>query len=82
MKQVLYFSANWCSACQSTTPSIDQLKKSGRAQVAKVDTDYDISLVEQYSVKSVPTTIILENGKEINRHTGALSLEQLNNLIK
>lgn len=82
MKQVLYFSANWCTSCQSTTPNIDSLKKSGKAQVAKVDTDYDISLVEQYNVKSVPTTIILENGTEIKRHVGVLSGEQLNNLIK
>ncbi len=82
MKQVLYFSANWCTSCQSTTPNIDILKKSGKAQVAKVDTDYDISLVEQYNVKSVPTTIILENGTEIKRHVGVLSGEQLNNLIK
>ena len=82
MKQVLYFSANWCTSCQSTTPVIDTLKKSGKAQVAKVDTDYDISLVEQYNVKSVPTTIILEKGNEIKRHVGVLSGEQLNNLIK
>ncbi len=44
--------------------------------------DYDISLVEQYNVKSVPTTIILENGTEIKRHVRVLSGEQLNNLIK
>jgi thioredoxin 1 len=81
MKQVIYFSANWCSSCQSTEPAIEQLKKVG-VQVVKVNTDYDVSLTEQYNIKSVPTVIILENNKEVKRHSGALSFDQLKNLIK
>jgi len=81
MKQVLYFSAKWCTACQVTTPIIESLKSSNRAQVAMVDVDYDVSLTEQYSVKSVPTTIILENGNEIKRIVGSMGSEQLNQLI-
>lgn len=81
MKQVLYFSAKWCTACQATTPIVEQLKKSNQAQVAMVDVDYDVSLVEQYSIKSVPTTIILENGNEIKRYVGSISSHQLNQLI-
>lgn len=82
MRQILYFSANWCSACQATEPAVDQLKKSNLAQVAKVNTDYDVSLTEQYNVRSVPTVIVLENNKEVKRHSGALSFDQLKNLIK
>jgi thioredoxin 1 len=81
MKQVLYFSAKWCTACQSTTPLIEQLKRSGEAQVATVDVDYDVSLVGQYNIKSVPTTVILENGNEVKRHIGSMSTETLKQLI-
>jgi len=81
MKQVLYFSAKWCTACQSTTPLIEQLKRSGTAQVATVDVDYDVSLVGQYNVRSVPTTVILENGNEVKRHVGSISAESLKQLI-
>jgi thioredoxin 1 len=81
MKQVLYFSAKWCTACQSTTPLIEQLKRSGEAQVATVDVDYDVSLVGQYNIKSVPTTVILENGNEVKRVVGSMSSEQLKQLI-
>ena len=81
MKQVLYFSAGWCSACQTTTPAVDQLKKAGKTQVAKFDTDYDVSYVDEYKIKSVPTIIVLENGNEIKRHSGALNYEQLNRLV-
>ena len=81
MKQVLYFSAKWCTACQSTTPLIEQLKRSGEAQVATVDVDYDVSLVGQYNIKSVPTTIILENGNEIKRVVGSISANGLKSLL-
>lgn len=81
MKQVLYFSAKWCTACQSTTPIIESAKKSNQAQVAMVDVDYDVSLVEQYGVRSVPTTVILEDGNEIKRVVGSISSEQLKQLI-
>ena len=81
MKQVLYFSAKWCTACQSTTPIIESLKSSNKAQVMIVDVDYDVSLTEQYNVKSVPTTIILENGNEIKRIIGSMGSDQLNQLI-
>ncbi len=81
MKQVLYFSAKWCTACQATTPIVENIKKSSQAQVAMIDVDYDVSLVEQYNVRSVPTTIILENNNEIKRYVGAINANQLNNLI-
>jgi len=81
MKQVLYFSAKWCTACQATTPIVEQVKKSNQAQVVMVDVDYDVSLVEQYGIKSVPTTIILENNNEIKRYVGSITSNQLNQLI-
>ena len=81
MKQVLYFSAKWCTACQATTPIVENIKKSNQAQVAIIDVDYDVSLVEQYNIKSVPTTIILENNNEIKRYIGSITANQLNNLI-
>ena len=81
MKQVIYFSAKWCTACQTTTPIVESVKRSGEAQVAMVDVDYDVSLTEQYNIRSVPTTVILENGNEIKRVVGSMSSEQLKNLI-
>lgn len=81
MKQVLYFSAKWCTACASTTPLIENLKRNNPSNVMLVDVDYDVSLTEQYNVRSVPTTVILENGNEVSRHIGVISSDKLNNLI-
>lgn len=82
MKQVLYFHAAWCDKCQNMEPIIEQLIKSKTTQVAKVDTDYDSSLVEKYNVVSVPTTILLENGKETKRFVGYQELSKVNEFIK
>jgi thioredoxin 1 len=81
MKQIIYFSAKWCTACQATTPIVEQLKKGGSVQVLEVNVDYEASLTEQYNVKSIPTTVILENGVEIRRYVGSINLEGLKSLI-
>jgi len=81
MKQVIYFSAKWCTACQATTPILESIKKSGTAQVMMIDVDYDVSLTEQFNIRSVPTTVILENNNEVKRHVGSISLENLKQLI-
>ena len=81
MKQILYFTAGWCPSCQNMTPIVDQLKKTNLISVQKIDIDYDGIFVPKYNVKSVPTTIVLENGEEIKRYVGALTSVQLNNLI-
>ena len=81
MRQVLYFSAGWCSACKGVTPIIEQLVSTKSIPVNKIDTDYDVSYVEEYKIKSIPTIIVLENGNEIKRYTGPITLAQLQNFI-
>lgn len=81
MKKILYFSAGWCSACKGVTPIIEQLVSTKSIPVNQINIDYDVSSVEEYKIKSVPTIIILENGKEIKRYTGSITSNQLQNLI-
>jgi len=81
MKQIIYFTAGWCPSCQNMTPIVEQLKKTHSIPVQRIDIDYDGMFVPKYDVKSIPTTIVLENGVEIKRHVGVLTSEQLNNLI-
>ena len=81
MRQVLYFSAGWCSACKGVTPIIEQLVSTKTTPVSQINVDYDVTNVEGYKVKSVPTIIVLENGNEIKRYSGAITFNQLQNLI-
>jgi thioredoxin-like negative regulator of GroEL len=47
-----------------------------------IDIDTELSLAEDYEVRSIPTFILLENGKEIKRISGAQTQEQLMGLLK
>lgn len=70
MKQLIFFSANWCAACQTMKQPVEQISKQTGISVNKIDTDYDVSYTSEYNVKSVPTLILLENGKETKRLVG------------
>jgi len=79
MKQVYYFSAPWCQPCQTLGPIMDQVAQN--IQVNKINVDYEPDLITKYGVRNVPTVILVENGQEIRRFTGARSYNDVMNFI-
>ena len=80
MKEVLKFSASWCGPCQAlsmTLKSIDDLQ----VEVKEIDIDDQLDLAAQYNIRSVPTLIVLEDGAEVRRKTGALNTTQIKEVI-
>ena len=80
MKNVFYFTADWCQPCKKVKPIVEDMKKKG-FQFQIIDVDYEQLLAKQFQVKSIPTFILLEDGKELNRVTGAQTREELENFI-
>ena len=80
MKNVFYFTADWCGPCKTTKPIVEEMKKEG-FEFQIIDADYEQLLVKRFQVKSVPTFILFENEKEINRITGAQTRQQLEYFI-
>ena len=80
MKNVFYFTAEWCNPCKKTRPVVEDMKKEG-FQFQMIDVDYEQLLAKQFQVKSIPTFILLEDGKELNRITGAQTRTELENFI-
>jgi thiol-disulfide isomerase/thioredoxin len=80
MKNVFYFTAEWCGPCKKTRPVVENMKKEG-FEFQIIDADYEQLLVKRFEVKSVPTFILIDNGKEINRITGARTREELEDFI-
>lgn len=76
MKHVLYFTADWCNPCQKTRPVADELKREGLVDFIFVDADIELQLIEDFGVRSVPTYILIDNGSEVRRMTGAKTREQ------
>ena len=80
MKNVFYFTADWCGPCKKTKPVVEDMKKEG-FEFQIIDADYEQLLVKRFQVKSIPTFILLEDGKEINRITGAKTRKELEDFI-
>ena len=76
MSHVLYFTAEWCNPCQRTRPVAEELKRDGLIDFVFVDADSEIELLQEFGIKSVPTYILLEDGKEIKRMNGAKTREE------
>ncbi len=70
MKTMKYFSATWCGPCQVFKPIMKELVSEGH-NIEFIDVDQNNEAAAEFNVRSVPTTIVMENGKEIDRLVGA-----------
>lgn len=68
MKKILYFSAPWCGPCKQFGPVMEQIGQS--IPVQKINIDDQPDLATAYSVRSVPTVIIVKDGEIVNRMVG------------
>jgi thioredoxin-like negative regulator of GroEL len=80
MKNVFYFTADWCQPCKKVKPIIEEMKREG-FQFQMIDADYEQLLVKQFKVSSIPTFILLEDGKELSRISGAKTRGELEDFI-
>ena len=83
MKNIFYFTAEWCNPCKKTRPIVEELnRESADVRLQIIDVDIEGELARKFEIRSVPTFIVLEDGKEIKRVTGAQTREQLEGLIQ
>ena len=75
--KVLKFYADWCGPCKALTKTINDNKQYWPHEVEEIDIDKDPELAAQYSVRSVPTMVMLDAGKEVKRVIGNVSLTDL-----
>lgn len=77
------FYADWCGPCKMMAPSVDALaaKYTGRAIIAKLDTDHAPVTAQQFGIRGIPTSIVFSGGTEKSRASGALPLAQLEALL-
>lgn len=74
---VIDFFATWCGPCKMLAPTMEALAEQydGKAIVAKVDVDQQRELAIRYAVSSVPTVLIMKDGKIMDRKIGYLPME-------
>jgi thioredoxin 1 len=70
--EVIDFWATWCGPCKLMNPILDEVEKENpNLTITRIDIDSDKDMVEQYNIQSVPTYVILKDGKEVDRIIGA-----------
>lgn len=76
------FWAPWCGPCKSFAPTFkdNAAKFANQLIYAKVDTESELMLGMKYVIKSIPTLVYFWQGKELGRVSGALAVNQLNDL--
>jgi thioredoxin len=67
------FFADWCGPCHLMSPVLEQVARelAGRIKVAKVDVDANAGLASQYGIQSIPTIVLIRDGREAGRLVGA-----------
>lgn len=70
MKQLLYFSADWCGPCRQLGPIMEELKNEGYP-VRKINVDHNPEISQQYNVRNIPTVVLTINNIDTARKVGA-----------
>ena len=69
---LLDFYADWCGPCRMVSPIIDEIaNERNDILVAKINVEESPELAGEYGVYSIPTLMVMKNGKIVNKSTGA-----------
>ena len=73
------FWAPWCGPCKVIGPLLEKLETEygGRFKLVKIDSDAEQELSQAFGIRSVPTFVLLINGKPVDGFTGALPEGQI-----
>ena len=79
---LLDFWASWCGPCRMVSPIIDEIaKERADISVGKVNVDEQPELAAKFGVMSIPTLIVMKDGKVVNQTAGARPNPQILSLI-
>ena len=78
------FWAEWCGPCKMIGPILEELSKEmdGVVKIVKLDVDKNNQTAMNYSIRSIPTLMIIRDGNVEGQHIGAASKGQIEEFIQ
>ncbi len=75
---VLDFWAEWCGPCRAFSPTIDEVaEERPDVKVGKVNVDDQKELARKFRVMSIPTVVVMKDGKSVHQNVGSMSKDEL-----
>lgn len=80
---LLDFYADWCGPCRMVSPIVDQIAEERKdILVGKINVENEQELAEQFGVFSIPTLVVMKDGKVVNRETGSRPKAQILRMLE
>ena len=80
---LLDFWASWCGPCQMLLPIIEELAgEVTDAKICKVNVDEQPELAEKYGVMSIPTLVVVKDGKTVKTSVGVQPKDKILEMLK
>jgi thioredoxin-like negative regulator of GroEL len=82
-RSVLFLHAAWCPPCRLYGPTFDKVAatSAGKAGFFEADVDHSGKVAERLHVEAIPTTVVFENGREVERLVGAVGEDRLRQAV-
>ena len=75
---LLDFWASWCGPCRMVSPIVDEIAaERSDIKVGKINVDEQPELAAQFGVMSIPTLVVMKNGKVVNQAVGTRPKAQI-----
>lgn len=80
---LLDFYADWCGPCRMVSPLVDQIaEENPQYLVGKINVDEQPELAQQFNVMSIPTLVVIKDGKIKEQSAGARGKDQILEMLE